>query len=64
MAMVGDNPNARFDPEVILPASKLNQYLNTGNQGSSIPEVVYLRVRGEDLEATLDYRNKRNGNLR
>jgi hypothetical protein len=45
MALVGDNPNARYDPEVISPLSKLRDYLGFGNQHI----VVYGELRGEDI---------------
>lgn len=31
LALVGDNPNAQFDPEVIAPLSKLQGMMNQGN---------------------------------
>ncbi|KQS33974.1 tape measure protein [Dyadobacter sp. Leaf189] len=52
-AIVGDNPNARSDPEMIAPYSKVDESIKrsvkqSGAAGSSIfiPE---LRLRGEDL---------------
>jgi len=47
-AIVGDNPNARIDPEVIAPLSKLKQYLQPSGGGTTvmIPNVV---LRGSDL---------------
>jgi len=45
MAMVGDNPGARSNPEVIAPLSKLESIL-AGNQGMAMGEFV---LRGEDL---------------
>jgi hypothetical protein len=62
MAMVGDNPRASSDPEVIAPLSKLSQYMSAG--GGDLPSEIRLVATGEDLEAILRYRNKRLGNLR
>jgi hypothetical protein len=45
MAMVGDNPGARSNPEVIAPLSKLESIL-AGSQGMAMGEFV---LRGEDL---------------
>lgn len=62
MAMVGDNPRASSDPEVIAPLSKLSQYMSA--EGGNLPSEIRLVATGEDLEAILRYRNKRLGNLR
>ena len=45
MAMVGDNPNAMIDPEVIAPLSKLRQFM--GGEGRAV--AVYGVLRGEDI---------------
>jgi hypothetical protein len=65
-AIVGDNPNARFDPELTLPVSKLQNYLSSGNEGNGggIPAVIRLIASGEDLEAVINTRQRRNNNLR
>lgn len=55
MAMVGDNPNARIDPEVIAPLSKLRGMLGGSEQGQLVAV-----VRGDDLKFILDRAN-RNG---
>jgi hypothetical protein len=44
---VGDNKNARIDPEVIAPLSKLKDMLFGGNQGGDFTPV--LLMRGEDI---------------
>jgi hypothetical protein len=41
--MVGDNPNAHIDPEVISPLSTLKRFFGTGNQQVIVP--VYLDGR-------------------
>jgi tape measure domain-containing protein len=52
-AIVGDNPNSRFDPEMIAPYSKVDRSIKQsikesggGYGGVYIPE---LKLRGEDL---------------
>ena len=45
MAMVGDNPNARFDPEVISPLSKLQSMMG-GDTRKIIVEGV---ISGRDI---------------
>jgi phage-related protein len=46
LAVVGDNPNARFDPEVIAPLSKLQGMLGKANGGAV---EVYGRISGQDI---------------
>lgn len=47
LAMVGDNKNARIDPEVIAPLSKLKEMLfGAGDSGEVKPILV---LRGDDL---------------
>jgi hypothetical protein len=43
MALIGDNPNARVDPEVIAPLSKLKDMMG-GNQVE-----VFGRISGNDI---------------
>ncbi len=50
LAIVGDNPNARSNPEVIAPLSTLKNYIDNGG-GSGFPEVT---IRGEDLLLAID----------
>jgi len=45
MALVGDNPNARMDPEVIAPLSKLKSMLS--ETGGAVE--VYGRLSGQDI---------------
>lgn len=45
MAMVGDNPGANVDPEVIAPLSRLKSMI--GNSSGAVE--VYGTIRGEDL---------------
>lgn len=49
MAMVGDNMGAAYDPEVIAPLSKLQEYLG-GAQGF----VASTRISGDDLELLVE----------
>jgi hypothetical protein len=51
LAMVGDNPNAGVDPEVIAPLSKLKDIIGGG--ASDIMVGGTFRIRGEDLELVL-----------
>jgi hypothetical protein len=46
LAMVGDNPNARIDPEVIAPLSKLRDMMG----GQQIE--VFGRISGNDIYIT------------
>ena len=69
MVQVGDNPRARFDPEVIKPASHLEKLLNIprnteSSMQFSVPQRVQLVASGTDLQATINFENKRIGNLR
>ena len=64
LAMVGDNPNASRDPELSMPVSKLQRYLDTSGGQSNIPAVIHLIASGENLEAIINTRQKRSNNLR
>lgn len=55
LAVVGDNPNAKADPEVIAPLSKLRSYLETGG-GGGVSEIF---LRGEDLVLAMERTNAR-----
>lgn len=46
LATVGDNPNARIDPEVIAPLSKLRSLLDGAGGGGMVAEA---RISGNDL---------------
>ena len=46
VAVVGDNPNARVDPEVIAPLSKLRSLLDGAGGGGMVAEA---RISGNDL---------------
>lgn len=56
LAMVGDNPNARIDPEVISPLSKLKE-LMFGSGGGQM-ETLVATVRGDDLQFVLNRANR------
>ena len=57
-AMVGDNPNASVDPEVIAPLSKLKSMLPTaGAQNIKISLGGQLTARGRDLVYVLGKEN-------
>lgn len=51
LAMVGDNPNARRDPEAILPVSKLRGMLADVGGGS---QQLYGRLNGTDIYISND----------
>ena len=58
-AMVGDNPNARIDPEVIAPLSKL-QGMMSGSRGSQNIQIALsgqLTAKGRDLVYVLGKEN-------
>ena len=60
LAMVGDNPGARTDPEVIAPLSKLQTMM-----GSNKTEVSgTVRVNGSDLLIVLDNATRNRGRSR
>jgi hypothetical protein len=60
LALVGDNPNARVDPEVISPLSKLKDMIFGGSeQGSTIG----VTVRGDDLYFMLERVKKRQSRI-
>lgn len=47
LGIIGDNPGASHDPEVVAPLSKLEQYLQPATIGGDFR----FRIRGRDLEA-------------
>lgn len=55
LAVVGDNPNARMDPEVIAPLSKLQSII--GNAGGGRVE-VYGRLSGQDILLSTEKANR------
>lgn len=58
-AMVGDNPNARTDPEVIAPLSKLQSMLPTAGAAQQIQITLggQLTAKGRDLVYVLGKEN-------
>lgn len=55
LAVVGDNPNARMDPEVIAPLSKLQSMI--GQSGGGAVE-VYGRLSGQDILLSTEKANR------
>ncbi len=51
LAVVGDNPNARRDPEVIQPLSSLKGLLD---KGGGMAERLVARIAGTDIELVLE----------
>ena len=47
LAVVGDNPNARMDPEVIAPLSKLQNMISKSGAGSVV--TVVGKISGQDI---------------
>lgn len=47
IGMIGDNPNAHIDPEVVAPLSKLKGMIGGNNQAVQV--VGSFRVQGQDL---------------
>lgn len=60
MAMVGDNRNARVDPEVIAPLSKLKGMLDGGGS----PYILTTRVAGSDLLVIMEKARNINSRIR
>jgi tape measure domain-containing protein len=60
MATVGDNRNARVDPEVIAPLSKLKGMLD----GSGSPYILSTRVAGSDLLVIMEKAKNINSRIR
>ncbi len=59
-AMVGDNPNASIDPEVIAPLSKLKQMMGAGGGGTQNVQIALsgeLTAKGRDLVYVLGKEN-------
>lgn len=68
-AIVGDNPNARFDPELIAPYSKVDRSIAAsirkhGSAGGNILVEVSGIVRGNDLEIIVNRVTRRNNYLK
>jgi tape measure domain-containing protein len=60
MATVGDNRNARVDPEVIAPLSKLKGMLHGGGS----PYILTTRVAGSDLLVIMEKARNINSRIR
>jgi DNA repair exonuclease SbcCD ATPase subunit len=62
LALVGDNPGARSNPEVIAPLDKLKQYIVDANGGSQMQGQLVSVIRGDDLHLIMqrqDYLTQR-----
>lgn len=58
LAVVGDNPGASSDPEVVAPLSKLSKYLG-GGQKLELSGDIEWRLEGDVLRAVLNRENVR-----
>lgn len=61
LAVVGDNPGASSDPEVVAPLSKLRNYI--GGQRLELVGDVTFELSGDKLRATLNRENVRLASL-
>ena len=57
LAVVGDNPNAMSDPEVVAPLSKLRSMV--GGQQLELVGDVAFELRGDTMRAVLNRENVR-----
>jgi hypothetical protein len=57
LAVVGDNPGASSDPEVVAPLSKLSTYL--GGQKMELVGSIDWVLEGDNLRAVLNRENVR-----
>jgi len=63
LAVVGDNRNARFDPELVAPASHVRKYIHDAisevGGGRSVRLEGEFKIKGEDLSLALERTNRR-----
>ncbi len=64
LATVGDNPNARIDPEVIAPLSKLKNMLHPATQMGQVEVTGEFEIRGDTLLLALDRAEANRGRFR
>ena len=53
LAVVGDNPGASSDPEVVAPLSKLRSYMGGGQSIELVGDVAF-QIHGDSLRAVLN----------
>lgn len=58
LAVVGDNPGASSDPEVVAPLSKLSKYLGGGQKLELLGNIEWV-LEGDSLRAVLNRENVR-----
>ncbi|MBO5820784.1 MAG: hypothetical protein J6R02_04255, partial [Alistipes sp.] len=58
LAVVGDNPGASSDPEVVAPLSKLSKYLGGGQKLELSGNIEWV-LEGDSLRAVLNRENVR-----
>lgn len=56
LAVVGDNPNARMDPEVIAPLSKLQSIIGQAGGGGTV--TVVGKISGQDILLSSEKANR------
>ena len=61
-AIVGDNPGASVDPEVIAPLSKLKEYMGDGTGSANVSGE--FRIRGADLVLAIEKNNQINNRIK
>ncbi|MCF0060117.1 tape measure protein [Dyadobacter chenwenxiniae] len=69
VAVVGDNPNARHDPEIIAPKSMVEKTIqksisNMGGHGNGNGFIAEARISGQDLLILISQAQDRNKNIR
>jgi hypothetical protein len=60
LAMVGDNPGASHDPEVIAPLSKLKGMIGDRSSGSTQVMIPEMRLSGQDIVIAFKRAEKNN----
>jgi len=60
LALVGDNPRASIDPEVISPLSKLKEFISPNNGGvREVPYIASAEIAGDKLRLILNRADER-----
>ncbi len=54
LALIGDNRNAAFDPEVVAPLSKLRDFINPNQGAGGVDVHISGKLEGNDLKLVID----------